>query len=237
MTRGIFIAGNESSLFGAIAAETAKRVESYAAAVIPNRFSVRDSARDGVRDGGLPPRAELPAGAISLSWNPASPISARTVLLAAENRLGKINDCILVCSPPAVYRSPDALSPEEIEILIDDHVKGWFFLIRELVIYFRRAGSGTLSFAAPEIKGGKNIHSDLSDLLGPSAASCFANYAGAVLASSANEPFQVMGFSGPETSEKSQFASWLFKMIDEGLKRNAGRWNKFSKSLFKLTKF
>jgi hypothetical protein len=221
MTRGIFIAGNESSLFSAIAAETGKRVESYAAAVIPNRFP-----QPG---GGKPPKTELPGQVISLSWNPASPISARTVLLAAENRLGQINDCVLVCSPPTVYRPPDGLAPEEIEILVDDHIKGWFFLIRELVLYFRRSGSGTLSFVASETKAGKTIH---SDLLGPSAAFCFANYAGAVLASSADEPFQAMGFSGFETSEKSQFASWLFKMIDESSKRNSGRWNKYLKLPF-----
>jgi len=221
MTRGIFIVGNESSLFSAIAEEATRRVESYAAALIPNRFPQRD--------GGQYPKAELPGGAIPLSWNPASPISARTVLLAAENRLGKINDCILVCSPPAVYRPPDGLAPEEIEILIDDHIKGWFFLIRELVIYFRRVNSGSLSFVISEIKGEKNIH---SDLLGPSAVSCFANYSGAVLASSDKEPFLAMGFFGPETSEKSQFASWLFKNIDEGSKRNSGRWNKFSKLPF-----
>jgi len=221
MTRGILIAGNESSIFSAITAETAKRVGSYATAIIPNRFPQRD--------GGPPLKAEIQAGEIALSWNPASPISARTVLLAAENRLGKINDCILVCSPPAVYRPPDGLAPEEIEILVDDHIKGWFFLIRELIIYFRRAASGSLSFVAPETRGGKNIH---ADLLGSSAAACFVNYSGAVLASSANEPFLTMGFSGFETSEKSQFTSWLFKTIDESSKRNSGRWHKFSKLPF-----
>jgi len=221
MTRGILIAGNESSLFSAIAAETAIRVESYATAVIPNRFPQRD--------GGQPLKADLQGGAISLSWNPASPISARTVLLAAENRLGKINECILVCSPPAIYRSPDSLAPDEIEILVDDHIKGWFFLIRELIMYFRHAASGSLSFVVLETRGVKNIH---SDLLGSSAAACFTNYAGAVLASSTNEPFLTMGFSGPETSEKSQFASWLFKTIDESSKRNSGRWHKFSRLPF-----
>jgi len=221
MTRGIFIVGNESSLFSAIAAETARKVGSYATAIIPNRFPQRD--------GGQPSKADPQGGEISLSWNPASPISARTVILAAENRLGKINDCILVCSPPAVYRPPDGLAPEEIEILVDDHIKGWFFLIRELIIYFRRAASGSLSFVTSETKVGKNIH---TDFLGSSAASCFANYAGAVLASSANEPFLAMGFSGFETSEKGQFTSWLFKTIDEGSKRTSGRWHKFSKLPF-----
>jgi hypothetical protein len=89
--------------------------------------------------------------------------------------------------------------------------------------------SGSLSFVVTDNKREKNIS---PDLLGPSAVSCFANYADAVLVSSVNEPFLAMGFSGSETSEKNQFASWLFKMIDEGTKRNSGRWNKFSKLPF-----
>jgi len=221
MTRGILIAGNESSLFSAIATETANKVESYATAIIPNRFPQRD--------GGQPLKAESQGGGISIPWNPSSPISARTVLLAAENRLEKISDCILVCSPPAVYRPPDSLAPEEIEILVDDHIKGWFFLIRELILYFRRAASGSLSFVILETKMGKTVH---QDFLGSSATACFANYADAVLASSVNEPFFTMGFSCLETNEKSQFASWLHKTIDEGSKRNSGRWHKLSKLPF-----
>jgi hypothetical protein len=222
MTRGILIAGNESTLFSAVAVEAAKRVESYASAIIPNRFPLRD--------GGLPPKTETSEGSIPLSWNPASPISARTLVLAAENRLGQINDAILICSPPAVFRTAEGLEPEEIEIFVVDHIKGWFLLIRELVLYFRRTGVGSLSFVAPEIKtGDKN---NPADLLGPPAATCFTNFASGVLSLSANEPFQVMGFSGSESGDKNEFAAWLFKMVDEGSRRNTGRWNKFSKLSF-----
>ena len=221
MTRGILIAGNESALFSAIAAEAAKRVESYASAIIPNRFPPRD--------GGLPPKTEASGGSIPLSWNPASPISARTLAVAAENRLGQINDAILVCSPPAVFRTAEGLDPEEIEIFVVDHIKGWFFLIRELVLYFRRTGAGSLSFVAPEIRtGDKNA----TDLLGPPAATCFTNFASGVLSLSANEPFHVMGFSGSEAGDRGEFAAWLFKMVDEGSRKNTGRWNKFSKLSF-----
>ena len=223
MTRGIFIAGNESALFSAIAVEAAKRVESFASAIIPNRFPPRE--------GGLPPKAESSGSSIPLTWNPASPISARTLVLAAENRLGQINDAILVCSPPPVFRTAEGLDPEEIEIFVVDHIKGWFFLIRELVLYFRRTGVGSLSFVAPEIKANEKSSSP-ADLLGPPAITCFANFASGVLSLSANEPFQVMGFSGSEASDKGDFASWLFKMVDEGSRRNTGRWNKFSKLSF-----
>ena len=222
MTRGILIIGNESSVLSAIAAQAAERVQSFASALIPNRLPMREKI--------VPIKTDNNAAAINLSWNPSSPISARTLVLAAENRLKQINDAILVCLPPAVFKTTDVLEPDEIEIMTDDNIKGWFFLIRELILYFRRFGKGSLSFVAPEINTvGKNIQ---TDLLGPATASCFTNFAGAVLASSASEPFLTLGFSGSETGEKTEFASWLFKIVDEGSRKYSGRWNKFSKISF-----
>jgi len=220
MTRGILIAGNESSLFSAIAAEASKRVESFATAFIHNRFPQRDGG----------PKAAVSKEAIPLSWNPSSPISARTLVLAAENRLGQINNAILVCTPPAVFRTAEGLSLEEIEVLVDDHIKGWFFLTRELLLYFNRCSSGSISFVAPELSpGSKNSQ---ADLLGQPAAACFANFARGVLSNNVNVPFQVMGFSGYEAGEKNEFSSWLFKIIDEGSVKNSGRWHKYSKLSF-----
>lgn len=229
MTRGILIAGNESSLAAAAAAEAAKRVESFAAALIPSRFPLPEG-------GGAPPKPELPGGAISFPWNPASSISARTLTLAAENRLGQINDVIVICSPPAVFKTAAALTPEEIEILVNDHVKGWFFLIRELALYFRRAGSGSLSLVVPETvsPGGRdNLNKNIqTDLLGLSAAAAFRVFAQGIIASSANEPFQAIGFTGPEAGAENEFAAWFFKIVDEGAEKNSGRWHSYSKLKF-----
>ena len=221
MTRGILIAGNESLVFSAIALEIRKKVESFASAVIPNRFPLPAS--------GPQPGIETIEGAIPLPFNPASPLSARTLVLSAENRLGKINDAILICSPPALFRTAETLSPEEIEILINDHIKGWFYLVRELALYFRRIGSGCLSLVSSEVYsdgGGRSVH---ADLIGPSASSSFRAFAQGVLTSSLNEPFTVMGFAGMENGTNEEFASWLLKTIDEGQKKNRGRWNKFSR--------
>ena len=216
MTRGILIAGNESSLISAAGAEVLRRVESYASAIIPNRFAVPEAKK------------EPASGSIPLLWNPSSPISARTLVLAAENRLSQINDAVLICLPPAVYKSTESLLPEEIEILLDDHIKGWFFLIRELSIYFRRTGSGSLSFVVPDQNTG-SVKDPQTDILGPAAAASFRAFAQSVLSSSLNEPFRTMGFSGYEAGTEKEFAAWLVKIIDEGSRKNSGRWHKYSK--------
>ncbi|MCL2232111.1 MAG: hypothetical protein FWB99_03440 [Treponema sp.] len=246
MTRGILIAGNESSLFSAAAVEAVKRVESFASIHIPNRFPLPEGK------GVIAPAAETP-GAIPLSWNPASPIAARTVVLAAENRLTQINDAILICSPPTVFKTAEILTPEEIEILVNDHIKGWFYLIRELVLYFRRRGEGSLSLAVPEVISGRdtagtNILDTIrginpwgahggnkntpTDFVGPSASASFRAFAQGILASQASEPFQVMGFTTAEAGNEGDFAAWFFKIIDEGSGKNSGRWHKYTKPKF-----
>jgi hypothetical protein len=224
MTRGILIAGNESSLFAAAAAEALKRAESFASVLIPNRFTLPER-------GNVPPvKPEAGEGAIPLSWNPASPISARTVVLAAENRLGQINDAILVCSPPAVFKTAEALLPEEIDFFVNDQIKGWFFLVRELILYFRRFGSGSMSLVVPEINhDGKNAQ---TELLGASAAASFRTFAQSTIAASVNEPFLLTGFTGSEAGTEREFADWLFKIVDEQARKNRGRWLKFSKLKF-----
>ena len=223
MTRGILIAGNNSSLFSAAAAEAAKRVESFVSVQIPNHFPMPEGGTV------LPPQAETAKGAVPLSWNPASPISARTLVLTAENRLGKINNAVLVCSPPAVFKTADALTPQDIDILVNDEVKGWFLLVRELVLYFRRLGAGSLSFVAPEISSGGGAKNTPVDLLGPAASASFQAFAQSILASTTNEPFQVMGFTGFEAGSEGEFISWLFKVIDEGSGKNSGRWHRYAK--------
>jgi len=238
MTRGILIAGNDSSLFSATAAEAVKRVESFASVLIPNRFPLPEGREV------MPPGTEAAAGAIPISWNPASPIAARTAVLTAENRLKQINDAILVCSPPAVFKTAETLTPEEIEVLVNDQIKGWFFLVRELVLYFRRRGAGSLSLVAPELVSGRDgittrgimnwganagNRAAAADLVGPSAAASFRAFAQGVLASQASEPFQVMGFTVAEAGNEADFAAWVFKTVDEGAAKNSGRWHKYSK--------
>lgn len=230
MTRGILIAGNESALSRAIETETAKRVEHFTAALIPNRLSE-------------PPRPQTPvsgsqAGAaetarIPLEWNPGSPISARTLVLAAENRQERIDEAILICAPPSIRRSAAELPLSDIEILVNDHIKGWFFLVRELTAVFRARQSGTLALVYTDINSGGE-KDNTADLLGPSSLASFQAFTRSLLASAFSEPYLTMGFSCSDAGNEAGFASFVLKLIDEGNKRNNGKLHKYGKlNLFK----
>jgi len=215
MNRGILLAGNESSLSVAITAETSKRVEQFATAFIPNRLS------NSIGDKIFPAEPMIP-----LVWNPGSPVSARALILAAENRLERIHEAIIICAPPSLRKSPNDLSSSEIEIMINDHIKGWFYLVKELIAIFKLRQIGTLALVHSEIENGKE---ETSDVLAPPASSAFRAFAQNILSISQNETFQVMGFSAPSTSDNAAFAAFIFKTMEERSKQNNGKWHKFAK--------
>ncbi|MDR0876468.1 MAG: hypothetical protein LBN21_00325 [Treponema sp.] len=222
MTRGILIAGNESTLSAAIEAEAARRVEHFAYAPVPNRFA---SAGTFSAEGGIPKEglARLP-----FSWNPGSPISARTLMIAAENRLEHIDEAILVCAPPPVRRPAADLSAADIEIMLNDQIKGWFFLVKELALAFRAKKSGTLALVFSDIGsgGGKD---DAPDLLGAAAFASFRAFAQGLLSAAFNEPYLTLGFSSSSAGDEADFASFIFKILDEGSRKNNGKWHKYGK--------
>ncbi|MDR1324684.1 MAG: hypothetical protein LBK00_01445 [Treponema sp.] len=226
MTRGILIAGNGSALSSAVAAEAGKRVEHFATAFIPNRLQpVTGDAR----------MITQPVGnaQISLNWNPGSPVSARTLLLAIENRLERIDDAILVCAPPSVYKSPSELAAADVEILVNDHIKGWFFLVKELVSVFKAKKAGNLAFVLSEFDAKHGLLFDTKesrpDFVGLTIAASFRAFSQAMLDSAIGESFQIIGFSGPETCDEVAFAAFIFKSIEEGNKRNTGKLLRFGK--------
>ncbi|MDR1301812.1 MAG: hypothetical protein LBK43_05000 [Treponema sp.] len=218
MTRGILLAGNESSLSDAVAVEAAKRVEYFAAAFIPNRLMAPVETKTFSATDSL----------IPLHWNPGSPVSARTLILAAENRLEHINDALLICAPPSVRKHPGELVATEIEIMVNDHIKGWFFLVKELTALFRIKKTGTLALVLSELNpgGGKD---EAPDLIGASAVESFRAFTQGLLSSSLEEPFRILGFSAPESSNTTEFAAFIFKFLEEGGKRSNGKWLKFGK--------
>jgi hypothetical protein len=269
MTRGILIAGNESSLSTAIAAETANRVEHFAVALITNRFpaaadtqlSLPQPGNTAQAAGAMPtesagaPFAPLapfapPTSAaqtkhapslptqIPLHWNPGSPVSARTLILAAENRLERIDDAILVCAPPSLRKHPTALTSTEVEIMVNDHIKGWFFLVKELSAVFKVKKAGSLALVLSEFGAKRGFLAENAengpDLVGATVISAFRAFTQSLLDCAADEPFQVMGFTAPDVSDNAAFAAFIFKTIEEGNKRNNGKLHRFGKSGFNL---
>jgi hypothetical protein len=234
MSRGILIAGNESALTNAIEAETAKRTEHYTLALLPDRLS-GDNAKAGLqsrRENSPPPSSAAQDSTeevrIPLDWNPGSPISARTLVLAAENRLEQLNEAILVCDPPSVRCAAADLNLANVEILVNDHVKGWFFLVKELAAAFKAHGGGILALVYPETTG-TGSKDDAADLLGSAALAAFRSLTRSLLDAALNEPYLTLGFSGAEAGDDAGFAAFIFKQLDEGNRRNNGKLYKYGK--------
>ena len=228
MTKGILLAGNASALLSAIENELTKRTSRYAIATIPNRFSRLGENRpvmDAIPN--PPPKVPAEEGRIPLDWNPGSAVSARTLVLAVENRLGCADEAILVCSPP---RATADLKPVDIEVLASDHIKSWFFLARELTASFKVRGQGSLVLVYPEVGGGGK--DNVTDVLGSAAAASFQALAQGLLASAPNEPYIVQGFTGGETGNDASFASFIFRQLDDTRRRVNGKVYKYGKAGF-----
>jgi NAD(P)-dependent dehydrogenase (short-subunit alcohol dehydrogenase family) len=221
MTRGIFLAGNDSALCRAIEVEIFNRIDKFAAALIPNRLSgaSKNTPTDNEKR-------------LSLDWNPSSPISARTLAIAAENRLEHIDEAILICSPPSIRSNAAELPLSDVEIMVNDNIKGWFFLIKELAAIFSARKHGTLALVYPDISGsGKD---DAADILGPSALASFRAFTGGLLSDAQNNFYNTIGFSTTDTGNETSFASFIFKNLDDKTKRSNGKLYKHGKfSLFK----
>ena len=213
------IAGNESALSRAIEAETVNRVEQYTAALIPNRLS-------GAPKNSPPEIIQR----LSLDWNPSSPISARSLTLAAENRLERIDEAILICSPPSIRSSAEELPLSDIEIIINDHIKGWFYLVKEIAALFFARKCGTLALVYTDTaSSGKD---DAADVLGPSALASFRALTHGLLAAAHTEPYITVGFSTSDAGNESSFASFIYKSLDDISKRSNGKHFKHGKFNF-----
>ena len=213
----------------AVETEAARRVELYAITRIPHRLSGEGLKPLAEKS---PPAKETPvSGPIPMDWNPGSPISARTLVIAAENRLEQINEAILVCAPPSMRCTAADLNLADVEILMNDHIKGWFFLVKELSAVFRAQGKVTLCLAYSETSGASG-KDDAVDFLGSAAVAAFRSLTRSLLDSAANEPYLTLGFSGIDAGDETGFAAFIFKLLDEGNRRSNGKLHKYGKLSF-----
>jgi len=155
------------------------------------------------------------------------------LVLAAENRLEHIDEAVLVCSPPSVRSRAFDLSFSDVEIMLNDQIKGWFFLVKELASVFNSRKRGTLVLVYPDIASASS-RDEASDILGQPVLASFRAMTQSLLSSAGNEEYTTMGFSSSDAGNESGFASFLFKYLDETTKRSNGKMRKFWKfNLFK----
>uniref|UniRef100_A0A7C3IFM0 Uncharacterized protein n=1 Tax=Gracilinema caldarium TaxID=215591 RepID=A0A7C3IFM0_9SPIR len=216
MTRGILIVGTTAPLTLAVSQEASKRLESHGLALL------------GSAESENPLQFPPPPTTIPLTWTPGSAISARTLLVSAENRLSRLDEALLVFTPPTLRTRPDQLDQVQISTSIDDYIKGWYYLVRELSRYFRQRKEGTLAFILSE--GPTAVEKEESpDMLGPVLGAAFRAFMQSVLASAGSNPYRILGFTSNDPAQNEDFAAFIFKVLDEDNKRDTGKLHRFGK--------
>jgi NAD(P)-dependent dehydrogenase (short-subunit alcohol dehydrogenase family) len=207
------IAGAGRSLVAALAAESAKRGNETALALIP------DSRPDS---GGLPSGVHGP-----LDWNPPSPISAGALILAAENRVGPLDCAVLACSAPERAAASD-FSPAGIDFIVNNHIKSYMLLAASLVRRFRSRQSGTLALVL--------LEEQEAGLLAAPVFSAFRAFANCLLAQSGEGGPRTAAFDcGSRTpADLTEIAGYVFRTLDGNRPSGTGRWFKFNRFLNSL---
>jgi len=88
--------------------------------------------------------------AVTVTWNRRSALSARSVVLHAQNLYGRLDEAVIVFSPVRESVPFHESSIVSIENRTDAEVKGYLFMIREIVSYFQKQRSGRLVLAVQE---------------------------------------------------------------------------------------
>ena len=166
-------------------------------------------------------RSAGPEGLVSTIWNRRSPLSARSVIIRAANVLETIDEVIVVYQGHGEFRPFHELSSADIETTIDADVKGYLFLLREVLLYLNKQGSGilTLVFQHPLEQLGAPLEAGAAALFRAIGDELFAAYN--------NEPIVLRGFESTIDSPK-EFAQFVLTAGENRPERTRGKWLKYT---------
>ena len=91
-------------------------------------------------------KEKQPANENSIVWNKRSPLSARNAVLSVLNRSGGIDDAVLCWEPGGFNKTFHETSSAVYDLQIDRWVKGYGYLLKEIIGLFIKQQHGRLSF-------------------------------------------------------------------------------------------
>jgi len=156
-----------------------------------------------------------------VEWNRRSPISARFVILQALNKQIDIDHAIILFTPRNERESVHELASAHVEEKLDFDAKGYLFLLKELINYFLRRGSGSITFVSQNT--GPDVLPPLEALLQGS----FYNLAESMFSFYENEPVTMRGIE-TKLSANRQIAEFLVQTIVENNPRSRSKWIKYT---------
>ncbi|MDR1316614.1 MAG: SDR family NAD(P)-dependent oxidoreductase [Spirochaetales bacterium] len=156
-----------------------------------------------------------------IAWNPRSPLSARTLVTEAWNDLEAVDEVIVSFFADTGKKEFHDMAFADMEKVVDDSIKSYFFLVKEIFIALRGQKKGVLSFAYHD--GGVEVLPPLQ----AAAAAAFRAFASSLFAQYQNEPFTLYGYYS-SLAETRAFARFLSRLADTRTEKTARRWVRFS---------
>ena len=155
-----------------------------------------------------------------IQWNQRSPISARSVLLEAENSTDSLDELFVVFGIQPVTLPFHETPASRVEEIVDGTVKGYLFMLREALGLALRRGGGNVNILIQD-RG-----TELVPPLEAAATGAFLSAARALMTYYEEEPVQIRGFHSAG-KEGREFARFVLDTIRDKGEKSAGRWNKF----------
>ncbi len=154
-------------------------------------------------------------------WKRKSIFSTRNLILQAQNRFDRIDEA-LILETPAVEKKPiQELSCLDIEMAVDEWIKGNLFLLREILLYFKNRTGGVLALIDySEHSGG------MSPPLESALRGSFRSIARSIFSSSSQENVFITGFES-DSLKIPEFAEFIAGTLEEKGKRVRGKWFRF----------
>ena len=202
----ILLAGTEGDLLSELTEE---------ALAAGNRIAVTSQAEISKEPAGLKGKQSLSY----IAWNFRSPLSARTVITEAQNALGSIDEVIMVFCADTGKKEFHEMSFADLEKIVDDNIKGFFFLAKEAFVFLQRQKKGILCFAHHD--GGVEV------LPPPQAAAsaAFRAFVSSLFTQYQDEDFGLHGYNS-SVGETRGFARFL--LTEMRTEKTSRRWVKFT---------
>lgn len=210
MEPGVLIAGKPSPFLNELIEEALKR--SYFVIASRETGVDEESSLDSLEGERL----------VYLPWQRRSLISARGLLLRAEQEREGLDSILVVASPEGVHSPLHQTESVQIEERIDESLKGYLFLVKESLAYLIRRGEGRFTFVLYD--GGAEIMAPLDAAI----RSALTGLMESLFEFYASEPIELSALHAG-SAETGEMAQWILDTMKGPHAKREGRWVRYGR--------
>lgn len=159
-----------------------------------------------------------------LPWTRRSLISARTMMLSIDQIDIVPKRAIVVCAPEGINTSLHETDAATIEATIDNAVKGYLFIVREIAAFFVKKGGGDLSIVWYD--AGIEVLPPVDAAI----SGAVQTFTQSMLTFYENETVAIRGLYASDSDSRA-VARWTLEQVFDREEKSAGRRQKYGQRM------